>query len=364
MALNIDNPLKEDQMAETIKKSIATILARASASFKDDLTPTAKYGIIQQYIPSLRRQTTANLQHTLFLLSRKETSSVNEFQIQLVEEALKARKKINKRLPMERNYAEAPIFSVTNRSARALVKLQNKNGEIVESRKGYRKIEYYGKNDLTTMDFKVFAGLQKLWDVKGHNKKFSLKFAELCEVLDLALEGGNYKLVGDSIFKLSTTSIVMEDYNDPLLKKSITTRVHNLIQSAEINRDLNSADIVFNDYLQSGLELGNRIDLDALIFNDLGSLTTKLLYPLLSSLLTETKTLDLDKIIQSLNIQNKERKAVLKQLRESFDDLKNKDLIEEYTFIKVNRSYKMVEVIPTKELINALDQGITLSKES
>jgi hypothetical protein len=360
----------------SIRKAILQVLDQIEKEFSYNLTLVEKENLIKKHIPTLRKQQTFTLRVALlhvkecfFEYTSEERQDKTQlelvyFQQRLLEEAIESRREQSKKLKVERNYAEAPLFSVSSPSAQQLIELRNDNGEIIERRMGYRKIEYkskYGKY-LTSGDFRIFSGLQRLWEVKGGEKEFSFRFQELCDVIDVTAEGGNYEWISESLIKLSTTSIMMEDFEDASLKKRVRTRVHNVIQSADIDRKNCMANIVFNDYLHKGLKDNNVVSLNLSIFHDLSSVTAKLLYPLLSSLLQERKIIDLNILIDSLGIRNSDRKAVLKGIRIALDDLEQSDVIQSYNLIKKGRSYAAVEITPTPQLIEALVEGITVTQ--
>ncbi|MED0677638.1 RepB family plasmid replication initiator protein [Aneurinibacillus thermoaerophilus] len=294
----------------------------------------------------------------------KEKRKIIQFKIDLINHALKARKELSRKLshPIERNYAEAPIFSSASPNAATLVKLRNENGHIIEERKGYRKLRYSSETGtyLTTFDFRVFVGLQRIWEMKGANKSFNFSYQELAEVIDGTKDGSIYELISVSLHKLATTSLVMEDFKDEKLKKVIRTEIHNIIQSAKIEHEKKWASITFNDYLHYGLKAGNLVRINLSLYQDLNSSTAKILYPLITSLIADKRTLSIDDIIETLGLSGLERYKCVERIKRALKELVDYQIIADFTLQKVGRKYEYVVIEPTGQLLDSFEEGVTV----
>ncbi len=359
---------KVTKMGKELKKAILRELD--GIEYESSFTVAHKQRLIEEYGNKLKRHLTSQLKDVKYDLtdkiqveSDKNLAESFIFKKKIVERAMELRRVNGKKMPVERNYAEAPLFNANNPTAHTLVELKNADGEIIEERKGYRKINYKSEHGyyLKSSDFRIFAGLQRMWELKGGKKMFSFDFKELCEVIDYEAEGGSFDLIDQSLIKLSTTSIIMEDYRDVQLNRRIRTVIHNIIQSADVDRENKRATVIFNDYLHQGLEEKNVVRINLSIFQDLSTVTAKLLYPLLTSLLKDNKSLLLDDLIHSLGLHKQERKDVLKRIRIALDDLREYKVIKNYELIKVGRSFKYVHIEPSQQLLEALEEGIVVS---
>ncbi|MCM3716587.1 RepB family plasmid replication initiator protein [Alkalihalobacillus oceani] len=354
----------------SITKPIQQVLDKIEAEYEIHISAEARDDLLERYIKPLRRQKTHNLQRALLSIKEKSFNYIESnndyyklllFQQEILEESIASRRIHGKKMPVERAYAESPIFTASSPSSKAIIELKNEDGEIVEKRVGYRTIEYKSKHGyLTTGDFRIFGGLQRMWELKGGSKKFSFSYNELCDVIDYSPEGGNYRTIEKSILKLSSTSITFEEFLDAELTNRDRIKVQNIIQSADIGK--RNAEITFSDRLHEGLQQGNVVRLNLSIFHDLSSVTAKLLYSLLSSLLEKQKILDLDMLINQLGIQNNSRKDVIKTIREALDDLVQSGVIYDYQLLRKGRSFKEVELLPSEQLLEALEEGITVSE--
>lgn len=357
-------------MKTSIKKSILNVLSYIDAQYSSSLSSIEKKELIRDSVKKLRKNNKTSLQIAYLLLKENKTlleeeeSTLLNFKLKVISKTIEEKEKEPKKLPMERNYAESPLFSATHPTAKRLVMLRNEHGEIIEERVGYRKIQYVSKQGeyLTSFDYRVFAGIQKMWELKGGKQTFSFTFKELCDEIELFGEGGIYQQIEESLIRLATTSIIMYDYQDPQLKKIMKTSIHNIIYDAEIDRLTTQATIKINDYLQKGLEENNFITINLSIFQNLSTVTGKLLYPLLRSLIRDENTFEIDRLVTNLGLVNKERKALLKTLRVALEDLMQSGIIESFEFLKSGRAYKFVRIIPTHHFMEALDEGITLSQ--
>ncbi|WP_066255269.1 hypothetical protein [Neobacillus drentensis] len=287
-----------------------------------------------------------------------------QLQKRIIEEALRLRKESKNSLthPIERNYVEAPIFSASVPKQHTLLKLKNHEGKITENRSGYRKIEYTSETGdyLTPFDFKTFAGLQKLWEIKGRNKNFGFTYPELCRVINANVDGGTYEILRASIIKLSRTTIRIEDYEDKEMSERINTHTHYLIHINQVPNQQNKLLIIrLNDHLHHGLESGNIIHINLLTFQDFKTNISAMLYPLLTSLIKNRRRLDLDKLINNLVLNHMDRRKALKLLREAFDEFLENQMISRAEFIREGRSFRYVEIeYPDQLLTNFNDQGV------
>lgn len=291
-----------------------------------------------------------------------------QFQIDIIEEALKQRDNLRKTNshPIERNYAEAPIFNASTPNVTTLKRIQNDSGKIIEERVGFRRVQFSSKTGsyLSSFDQKIFIGVQRLWELKGGNKEFSFKYEELCEVIEAAKDGGTYELIGASITKLSTTSIIMEDFKDAALKRVKRTEIHNLIQSAFIDHDQKTVKILFNDYLHEGLTSGNVVRINLSIYQDLNSSTTKILYPLITSVVKDQTQIDIDHIIGTLGLSDDlPRSKKLERIRKALNEFVEAQIITDYTMVKIGKTIKWVRIEPSEQLLESLAQGIMLPSE-
>ncbi|MDQ0255525.1 hypothetical protein J2S74_002907 [Evansella vedderi] len=354
------------------------ILDKHAGKKRDNREMIDTLALTQDFANKLKNQNTYELKNVLLFISRElvdlldknRTEDIDKekqiliFKERVLEEALKLRKNNSKKVPLERNHAEAPLWSASSPAAKTLIKIQKQNGELVEERTGFRKILYknqFGKY-LTSTDFRVFLGLQRLWELKGGTKTFTFHFGELCETIDYNKDGGNYELIGASLSKLITTSIIMEDYKDPELKKSVRIEIQNIFQGGIVDKRKKIAEITFNDYLHKGLKENNVVRINLSIFQDLDSITAKLMYPMITSLLKDNRELELDDIIENLVLKDVPRNRTLKRIRAALNDLKQYNIISDFEMIREGRPYKRVRIEPTEQLLESFEEGIVVSE--
>ncbi|MFF0828827.1 RepB family plasmid replication initiator protein [Brevibacillus sp. NPDC003359] len=386
----------EEKRWSSLSSKILNVLNAAGEKYKKTFDSNSRpnsdsvirHSLVTEYAERLKSQNKSELNNSLIAI-QNVLLSINEpglsemimedeedpnvkrivaiFQKMVVEEAIRLRTEHYKKLthPIERNYAEAPIFSASVPNNATLVKLRNRDGKIEELRSGYRRVNFATAPEgryLSSLDFKHFVGLQKLWEIKGGNIEFSFSFGELAEVVGDPKEGGIYKAMGESLTRLSTTSLIMEEFRDHTLKRKITTEVHNLIASAHIDHENHKAHVVFNNYLHKGLTAGNIVRINLSLYQDFNSQTSKMLYPLLTSLLHDRRELDLDALIMNMGMQNVARNKVLDRIKKSLKDMVDANIIEDFEFKRVHREYKTVHIIPSEELLESLEQGIVVPK--
>jgi hypothetical protein len=386
---NYDRIIPEDVIVggwKKVRKKILTALNIAAKEYeqlqelglKSNRLFVEEEALISKFAEKLKFEKTSDLNNSMVaavktssnlfidenLASESEKQTIR-FKMRILEEALNRRRELSKKMihPIERNYAEAPLFSVSSPNVQTLVSLQDENGQLVQKRSGYRTVEYNSKSGkyLTSFDFKVFAGLQKLWEMKGRNKEFTFSFADIADTIEQTKEGGIYDLINTSIIKLSTTSIIMQDYKDIELKRRLNTTIHNLIQSAHISHEKKEITIIFNDYLHKGLTTNNIVRINLSIYQDLDSATSKLLYPLLSSLMVDRTEFFIDELIKTLGFGDLERSHCLKRIRQALEEFKDYRIIGDFIFKRLNRKIHSVTIFPSDELQDSLENGITVT---
>ncbi len=331
------------RIANQLKSENATNLKETLLYLNEELLKLSDNIILKPDSPSL-------------LVQRK----IFQFRKEIVEEALKRRQESSKKRndPIEKNYGLAPIFSSTSPNEKTLVSLRNEHGHIVETRSGYRTVEYTAKHGgyLTPFDFKVFVGLQKLWEIKGNQKEFEFHIGELCDVVEGNRDGGTYEIIATSLNKLATTSIIMHDYREEEPIKPYRTRIHNVIQFADFDQDEKMVYITFNDYLHNGLTAGNIARISLSTYQDLSSKTSKLLYPLIASIIDETNQLKIDELISTLNLTELPRHKSLDRIRKSLNELVDNEIISDYELVREGKAYKYILITPSDDILENLDE--------
>ncbi|MBP1931786.1 replication initiation protein [Ammoniphilus resinae] len=370
----------------TLSKKVIGILEGSTMESEELLseeTSKKKFNELQfikrKIANQLKNENSANLKETLLyineellkmsenIMSELDSSTMHsrkklfQFRKEIVEEALKKRQESSKKRtdPIEKNYGLAPIFSSTSPNEKTLVSLRNEHGHIVETRSGYRTVEYSANHGgyLTTFDFKVFVGLQKLWEIKGNKKEFEFHIGELSDIIEGQKDGGTYEIITTSLNKLATTSIIMHDYRSGDVSKPYRTRIHNVIQFADFDLDEKRVFITFNEYLHNGLTAGNiaRISLSA--YQDLSSKTSKLLYPLIASIIDDTNQLKIDELIATLNLTELPRHKSLDRIKKSLNELVDNEIISGYELVREGRSYKYIFITPSDDILENLDES-------
>lgn len=357
-------------------------ILQAGQKSKDELI--ALQNLIQFTAKQIKNSKTHELEKALFTIIQEEaqlfrntegdqeTHQKIEFKRNIIEHALTLRKKDynNKKYmtPVERNYAEAPIFASTLPTSKTLIELKQENGVILERRTAYRQISYRSQHMLSTYDFKVFSGLQRLWELKGKNQEFTFHVNELIEIIEGENNGGTQSLIFDSLHKLFTTDIFFEDYYDPELKIKMDTEWHHLInnvrfvhEESEQNR-ISHIEISFNKYLHKGLSSGNYVRINMSLYQDLSSATSKLLYPIIASLITERREFEIDELINVLGLNRITRKEALKKIRAALDNFVEAGIIERYIAMQApdGRSYKSYILEPSKTFLDGIEGGLVV----
>lgn len=357
-------------------------ILQASQKGKDELI--AIQNLIQYTARQLKNSRTHELEKALLTIINEEAhlfrTNANdqvaqqklEFKRNIVELALQLRKKEytnrNNMTPVERNYAEAPIFASTLPTSKTLIELREENGIIQEKRTAYRQISYRSQDMLSQYDFKVFTGLQRLWEIKGKNQEFSFHINDLITIIEGENSGGTQTIVYNSLHKLFTTDIFFEDYYDPELKIKMDTEWHHLINNVRFEYEDNEQNrikqvkIQFNKYLHKGLLSGNYVRINMSLYQDLNSSTSKLLYPVIASLITERTEFEIEDLINVLGLNRISRKEALKKIRSAFDNFIEAGIIERYFPIQVpnGQSYKSYIVEPSKTFLEGIEGGLVV----
>ncbi|KIV58923.1 hypothetical protein AM501_24025 [Aneurinibacillus migulanus] len=352
--------LESDLKPQRELLKVQTLLSSTADKLKSEKTFELKNVLFSlgEERDGISQQPDKDAREMTFKMERKKI----QFKIDIINQALKARRELSKKFshPIERNYAEAPIFSPSSPNATTLVKLRNENGHIIEERKGFRKVRYSSETGtyLTTFDFRVFVGLQRMWEIKGGSKSFEFNYKELSDVIDSSKEGGLYDLISVSLHKLATTSLVMEDFKDESLKKVLRTEIHNIIQSAHIEHEEKKAVITFNDYLHDGLRAGNLARINLSLYQDLNSSTAKILYPLIISLISDKKQLMVDDIIETLGLTGIDRSKGIERIKKALKELVDYQIIADFTLQKIGRRYEYILIEPTEQLLESFEEGV------
>jgi len=375
-----------------LSKRVLKVLEDAAKRYRDLLDQNLRknqlqidtYSLVQEYADKLKSTDKTSLKNSLLAiqnelldiveLPEKEDDEEDPVlrkkifltQKQILEEAIRIRTEASKKLthPIERNYAEAPIFSATVPNNSTMIMLRNSDGHLIEQRMGYRKVRFTSKQGtyLSSYDERTFFGLQKMWELKGGKMEFSFHLGELADVVGDSKEGGIYELLETSLIKLATTTLIMEDYS---IKSSRirSTDIHNLIQSARVDHESKMVNVTFNKYLHEGLEAGNVVRINLMLYQDFNNQTTRLLYPLLSSLLRDQNEFELETIIQTLGITEVRRGKVIERIRKALTDLVDVEIIERFELRKVGREYKTVYIEPSEILLESFKhEGIMVPK--
>ncbi|WP_186446055.1 replication initiator protein A [Paenibacillus cremeus] len=284
-----------------------------------------------------------------------------EMQILILEKAIGKKQEQNRQFShsVERNLIDHPFISSTTPNETTLRKSRNARGVLELNKSGFRNLYYQNGNGtlLLPYDARNLFGIFKLWELKGKNIDFEFDFRELLKCVYADINGGEYESLHTSLDNLGKTSIVMEEFYDAEAKKRKKTKIHNPIQTIEIDRETNRVSIKLSDDLHKNLMAGHVVAISMSLFNDLATPTSKNLYlTILNKVKDGEYILEVESLINHLGLHAYEKYKTYNMLKSSFEELLTFDVIKSFEFIKQAR-------VPIKVIFEPSEWVLVRTKE-
>ncbi len=254
---------------------------------------------------------------------------------------------------MDMNIVQFPIFSKnTKRKVNQIVKYYfNKNRDT------YITVKPSAGNYIPgEMEEKIFIALMQMMKERGMPKKFVVTSTELRDRLKINSNASYGTVIKNSLLRLSETNynfkntmyssekkgVIKEEISTPILSLRVitlslkeNTKYRKEIQDKRIKEiyEINISDHFYNNIIQKGYMVYN-----SGILLDIGTSTARTVYMLIEKLRFDNLHLNIDSLFLIKRIPLKYDKRniahTIKTLDKAFSELKSKNLIKDFTFIK------------------------------
>ena len=279
-----------------------------------------------------------------------EIGSFLEIQASIYKTAIDIKRLENRsqpKHPFSNSLLDYGLFSASTPNKKTIAK--EYGNSIIQERNGIKESIYKNKQAvfLESFDAKVFIGLTKLWFDNGKNQEIHVEFKQLIKSYGGTNSGGEIKAVRESLKNVYATSIRMKQYFDPTVSDiiQITEEYHPIdkidwiLRKGEKEGEETAATIHFHKILHNSLLAGNYSFINMVLFNDLNSAASKLLYMnLIRSVQSNTTIYELDSLIRHFGIYSKNRADAINTIVQAFEELKDNDVIREFTPIYGKRN--------------------------
>lgn len=246
-------------------------------------------------------------------------------------------------------------------------------------KKGLRKLTYQNKQGelLTTKDARTLLTLFALWEEQEFQPWLSFTEYQLITKMNMGTGGSIYQMVKSSLERLRNTSVVLQQAYDVDSKKRTVTERFSLIIADKFTVDEDKRgnvwakkyDIQFSPYIYRSFNGGYCTLISLAVFNELESDIAKAIYLLISGikdmdennnyfLENENYEIPLDELYNSLFLEGsryKNKNAVDKGCSE----LKDVDIINDYTFLKDKNKFTRIRIEPSNWLLDILTKRKT-----
>ncbi len=225
-------------------------------------------------------------------------------------------------------------------------------------------IEYHTGEILSTMDQKVFIGLQNLWKAKGEKQRVIFTYYELANLIGFPTKGSGYRLIDEALNSLFNTRIFVyqtEQTEKLEVEKQGMYRLISLIEKTNFKKGDSNAqyyEVCLGDLVYESLKQGFYSYISMPLIRDLQSNTAQILYVLLCSLAPKQKNIEqeLTYFVDMLGM-SVARPAIQKNILENaIKELVENKILEGYEIINEGRGkylfrLSLSEVITAKKLL-------------
>lgn len=274
----------------------------------------------------------------------------------------------------------SPFFVGRNRK---LIEEGKEKGYIAFEQGGIRKLTYHNDQGslLTYNDAKTLFALFALWEEQGQTGWLSFTEYALLDKMNMGYGGRQYQILRDSLEKLRSTSVVLQEAFDIQSGKRYITERFPLIIADKFTLDEDESgrvrsklyEIQFSPYIYESIQNGYYSLISLALWDEIGTDGGKAIYSMISGICNMDSNNDyiredgsyelpVKTVYKQLKLENARNAFNKTVVERACEELKSIDVINEYYFKSVGSRVHSLVIEPSQWLNDVLSKSINNSK--